>query len=245
MGGYKHNSSFWDNRAGRDAPPCFASRPLKRGYEALAPPSIAPSPPGLPPQIGPFYATFQPILGTQKCFPRDFRDQFSKFPKISWIRGLFFKIVSRILGGAKGRFCPVAGGGGSLCVVSCARWPCSPARDGGPVWIARRRAGGVKDYRPGPVSITPARPPIWPGLVGYIGDFQPCGISGPVGPLFCPVRPYLCPGGLSYLPGGDRGPWGLYGGPVGPWAVGSVCLRACGVYLGRTACLCNSFLPCL
>ena len=65
--------------------------------------------------------------------------------------------------------------------VSCARWPCSPARDGGPVWIARRRADGVPAWittGPARCRSLQARPPIWPGLVGYIGDFQPVRASG-------------------------------------------------------------------
>ena len=180
---------------------------------------------------GLFCARFQPILGTQKCFPRDFRDQFSIFPKISWIRGLFFKIVSRILGGVRGRFCPVAGGGGVLCLPSCGRSRCPvlPA-----VWACARcpcrslqaktggRWPGLDHYRPGPASDL-ARPPpghFWPCLAIVIRDFWPCLPCGPSEPLFCPVAGFLASGGLSYLPGGFRGPWGLYGGPVGPWLVG-------------------------
>ena len=114
---------------------------------------------------GLFYATFQPILGTQKCFPRDFRDQFSVFPKIFWIRELFFEIVSRILGGAKGRFCPVAGGGVvALCLPSCGRSRCGPVPgvlsavgglDRPGLQADGMKTGGrCRSLRPGPVSIS-------------------------------------------------------------------------------------------
>ena len=260
MGGYKHNSSFWDNRAGRDAPPCFASRPLKRGYEALAPPSIAPSPPGLPPQIGPFYARFQPILGTQKCFPRDFRDQFSVFPKISWTRGLFFKNMVRILGGAKGRFCPVAGGGGRF--VSRSR---CPVLRSGPVpgVPGGRRAARLDHYRrtlqarPGVDLSGPASDLARVGWLyrGFLAlrDFWPCRASllpctalslpgWPVVPARCrswPVGlvrwPCWAVGGWFGLPAGLRCLFGADGVPVQfiPALSLDVCpasLRACPVW---------------
>lgn len=136
----------------------------------------------LAPPTGPFhigsgllYAHFQPILGTQKCFPRDFRDQFSIFPKISWIGGLFFKIVSRILGGAKGRFCPVAGGVVALCCVLCPVALCPVSLSGS----ARRRQA-----KTGPARCRSLRPPIWPGLVGYMGIFSPAGFSARPGLWF-------------------------------------------------------------
>ena len=107
--------------------------------------------------------------------------------------------MSRILGGAKGRFCPVAGGGWSLCVslpvggrgVALCPVSITTGEDGRTV----ARSGSLRAKTTGP-----ARPPIWPGLVGYIGDFWPCVIFGPVGPLFCPVAGFLRPcGDLSRL----------------------------------------------
>lgn len=199
MGGYKHNSSFWDNRAGRDAPPCFASRPLKRGMSDPNPyPRLHPPPPSLtrascPPlhplrpvylhRSGLFYARFQPILGTLLSPPGDFRDHLPIFPKIFWIRGLFFKNMSRILGGAKGRFCPVAGGGWvSLCLPACRRSRCPVLRSGpvpgGPVDHYRKtggRSGSLQADTTGPARCRSLRPLIWPGLVGYMGIFSPAG----------------------------------------------------------------------
>lgn len=167
---------------------------LTRGLSTPSRPSSGP----FHSRFGPFYARFQPILGTQKCFPRDFRDQFSKFPKISWLGELFFKIVSRILGGAKGRFCPVAGGGWvALCLPACRRSRCPVLRS----WpVPGLDRPGIEDGRPGldhyrrtlqarPGSIGPASsraflalyrycytgflalPALWPGTACFL----PCG----------------------------------------------------------------------
>ena len=141
--------------------------------------------------------------------------------------------MSRILGGAKGRFCPVAGGGGVLCRFAVAVWACArcrslQAKTGG-------RCPGLDHYRRTLQAKTtgPARPPIWPGSVGYIGDFQPCGIFGPVGPLFCPVAGFLRPcGDLSRLDlCGASG--GLLWAVVG-W-VGIACGPAVSIWGGRRA----------
>lgn len=197
----------------------------------------------------PVYARFQPILGTQKCFPRDFRDQFSIFPKIFWIRGLFFKNMSRISGGAKSRFCPVAGGGGVLCrvavAVSCpAVWACARCalsaggpvdhyrKTGGPVWITTG-----EDYRPGPVSISRGFLALsrycYTGFLARL-DLRPC-------------RASLLPcGGLSLALWGfvpARSLRGFCGPLAGLWLVGLDCLRACGVYLGQRACPVYRFGP--
>ena len=128
------------------------------------PPSIAPSPPGLSPQIGPFYARFQPILGTQKCFPRDFRDQFHKIPRLA--RGIFFKKCVANFSGGKGPFLP--GGRGGWGVVSfrgrglglCPVWVglCPVSITTGEDGRRLARAGSLQadttgeDYRPGPAS---------------------------------------------------------------------------------------------
>lgn len=154
-------------------------QPLTRGLSTPSRPSSGP----FHPRFGPFYARFQPILGTQKCFPRDFRDQFSKFPKISWLGELFFKIVSRILGGAKGRFCPVAGGGGrfvspclSAVAVSCpAVWAC--ARSGSARHRRRAaRSGSLQADTTGPARLD--RPGLPPGISGPV-PLLLYGISGP------------------------------------------------------------------
>ena len=188
----------------------------------LAPP-LPPLRPVCLPRSGLFYARFQPILGTQKCFPRDFRDQFSIFPKIFWIRGLFFQKCVANFGWGKGPFLPGGRGGGvvALCLPACRRSRCPVLRSGpvpgldrpGPDWIT---TGGRKTG--GPVSISPASDLA---RVGWLyGDFQPCGIFSPSGPLVCPVAGFLASGGLSYLPGGDRGPWGFSGPLAGLWLVG-------------------------
>ena len=188
------------------------------------PPSIAPSPPGLSPQIGPFYARFQPILGTQKCFHRDFRDQFSIFPKISWLGATFFQNCVANFSGGKGPFLPGGRGGWgvvspclSAVAVSCpAVWACGLDRPG----LQAKTGGrwpGLDHYR----RTLQARPgSIWPGVVGYIGDFWPCGIFSPSGPLFCPVAGFLRPcGDLSRLDlCGASG--GLLAGFCGLWLVG-------------------------
>ena len=95
----------------------------------------------------------------------------------------------------------------SPCLSAVAVWAC--ARSG---WACARcrslqaKTGedwpGLDHYRRTLQAKTtgPARPPIWPGSVGYIGDFWPCGIFSPVGPLFCPVAGFLRPcGDLSRL----------------------------------------------
>lgn len=169
----------------------------------------------------PVYARFQPILGTQKCFPRDFRDQFSIFPKIFWIRGLFFKNMSRISGGAKSRFCPVAGGVGCCVAVAvsclpavwvCARCPVSGGRSGS----LRAKKGG---RCPGVDHSGPARcrsaGDFWPCLAIVIRDFWPGSISGPVGPLFCPLAGFLSPCGPLYLRPFSGPLWGLLWAVVG------------------------------
>lgn len=84
--------------------------------------------------------------------------------------------MSRISGGAKGRFCPVAGGGWSLCVArgrgvlpACGLALCPVSRSARPGldhYRHRRRADGV------PVSITgPGH--FWPCVAIVIRDFWP------------------------------------------------------------------------
>ena len=155
----------------------------------------------------------------------------------------------------------------SPCLSAVAVWPCarSGGVPGGPVpgvlcsiwigpdWKTGGRCPGLDHYRPGPVSITPARPPIWPGLVGYIGDFWPCRASllpctalslpgWPVVPARCrswPVGlvrwPCWAVGGWFGLPAGLRCLFGADGVPVQfiPALSVDVCpasLRACPVW---------------
>lgn len=136
--------------------------------------------------------------------------------------------MSRILGGAKGRFCPVAGGGGSLCVslpvggrgrgrgvglcpVSCHRW----AVWIGPGWITTGRRA-----KTGPVSITTGPARCRP-LQGYFWLL----LYGIFGPVWIPARLALSPAlwrafsrpvGLSYLRPVSGPLWGF----SGPLAVG-------------------------
>ena len=119
----------------------------------------------------------------------------------------------------------------SAVAVSCpAVWACARCRS-----LQAKTGGrwpGLDHYGPVSISTGPARPPIWPGSVGYIGDFWPC-------------RASLLPcGGLSpalwgFVPA--RSLRGFWRASVGRGWLGWDCLRACGVYLGRRACPVSSF----
>ena len=121
----------------------------------------------------------------------------------------------------------------SPCLSAVAVWPCARCRS--PQAKTGGRWPGLDHYRRTLQAKTtgPARPPIWPGLVGYIGDFWPCVIFGPVGPLFCPVAGFLRPcGDLSRLDlCGASG--GLLWAVVG-W-VGIACGPAVSIWGGRRA----------
>lgn len=58
----------------------------------------------------PKYPVFQHFLAHKKCFPRDFRDQFPDFARLSCIGKGLPKNMARILRGVKGPFAPSAGG---------------------------------------------------------------------------------------------------------------------------------------
>lgn len=59
----------------------------------------------------PKYPVFQHFLAHKKCFPRDFRDQFPDFARLSCIGKGLPKNMARILRGVKSPFAPSTGGG--------------------------------------------------------------------------------------------------------------------------------------
>ena len=72
-------------------------------------------------QFRPKYPVFQHFLAHKKCFPRDFRDQFHDFARLSCIGKGLSKNMARILRGVKAP-CPNRGRGVGWLVVS--RVPC-------------------------------------------------------------------------------------------------------------------------
>ena len=190
---------------------------------------------------------FQSILGTLLSPPGDFRDHLPKFPKLSWSERLFFKCLSRILGGAKGRFCPVTGGGGRFVSRPVPGGPaCGLALC--PVWIEdRRRQAAKTGGRPARCrrGLISARLDL--ARVGWVyGDFQPGGIFSPSGPLFCPVACDLRPGGVGGRVACFRGPVGLVRWPCWPVAglVGTAGGRAVSIWGGRRPFLSSGPVAC-
>lgn len=101
---------------------CFLFMPEPTSHKwYIRPPSSS-----LVPHFGTFITHFQDILGGQKCFPRDFRDQFTKFPNISCNRGTFFQKCGENFSGGQG-LRPPSAPRGWVCFSSLFRslaWAC-------------------------------------------------------------------------------------------------------------------------
>ena len=89
----------------------------------------------------PKYPVFQHFLDRKVYPPRDFRDQFLVFARLSCIGKGLSKNMARILRGVKGPFAASAGGGGCL-LVSCPAGPASLA----PLLPACGLPWGIFDY---------------------------------------------------------------------------------------------------
>ena len=146
----------------------------------------SPSSAFLVPPFGTFITHFQDILGAVSSHPRDFRDQFCKFPKFSCNRGTFFQKCGENFREGQGLRPPSAPGGWvALCLPSCGR------------------------------SLPSVRPPVGLASVPACGlsDSQRQGKTSALLP--CPVWAYLRANGLLYYTGRENGSTGLKWASVG------------------------------